>query len=109
MGRVFDGTDAFGGQDDCGIKERTMSRTSGKHNPDNVLLGIHTTPEIKALAGLVADLLGSNITDTLLDGLYSMAERVGVMRGVKVLPQFKDEITLRAAQVRAAKKERQTK
>lgn len=86
-----------------------MSKSSGKHNPDNVLLGIHATPEIKALAGLVAELNGSNITDTLLDGLMVMAERAGVVRGGKVLPQFKDEITLRAAQVRAAKKERQTR
>ena len=86
-----------------------MSKTSGKHNPDNVLLGVHATPEIKALAGLVAELNGSNITDTLLDGLMVMAERAGVVRGGKVLPQFRDEITLRAAQVRAAKKERQTR
>ena len=86
-----------------------MSKTSGKHNPDNVLLGVHTTPEIKALAGLVAERNGSNITDTLLDGLMMMAERAGVVSGGKVLPQFKDEIILRAAQVRAAKKERQTR
>ena len=86
-----------------------MSKTSGKHNPDNVLLGVHTTPEIKALAGLVAERNGSNITDTLLDGLMVMAERAGVVSGGKVLPQFKDEIILRAAQVRAAKKERQTR
>lgn len=86
-----------------------MSKTSGKHNPDNVLLGVHTTPEIKALAGLVAERNGSNITDTLLDGLMVMAERAGVVSGGKVLQQFKDEIILRAAQVRAAKKERQTR
>jgi len=86
-----------------------MGKTSGKHNPDNVLLGVHATPEIKALAGLVADITGSNITDTLLDGLMLMAERAGVMRGGKVLPQYKDEITLRAAQVRMAKKERQAR
>jgi len=86
-----------------------MSKTSGKHNPDNVLLGVHATPEIKALAGLVAEINNSNITDTLLDGLMHMAEQAGVVRGGKVLPQWKDEITLRAAQVRAAKKERQAK
>ncbi len=86
-----------------------MSKTSGKHNPDNVLLGIHATPEIKALAGLVAEITGSNITDTLLDGLMLMAENAGVTSGGKVLPQFKDEIKLRAAQVRAAKKERQSR
>ncbi len=86
-----------------------MSKTSGKHNPDNVLLGVHATPEIKALAGLVAEITGSNITDTLLDGLMIMAEKAGVVRGGKVLPQYKDEITLRAAQVRAAKKERQAR
>lgn len=86
-----------------------MSKTSGKHNPDNVLLGVHTTPEIKALAGLVAERNGSNITDTLLDGLMMMAERAGVVSGGKVLPQFRDDIRLRAAQVRAAKKERQTR
>ena len=86
-----------------------MSKTSGKHNPDNVLLGVHTTPEIKALAGLVAERNGSNITDTLLDGLMIMAERAGVVSGGKVLPQFRDDIRLRAAQVRAAKKERQTR
>lgn len=86
-----------------------MSKTSGKHNPDHVLLGIHTTPEIKALAGLVAERNGSNITDTLLDGLMFMAERAGVTHGGKVLSQFRDDIILRAAQVRAAKKERQAK
>ncbi len=84
-------------------------KTSGKHNPDNVLLGIHATPEVKALAGLVADNRGSNITDTLLDGLFMLAEQAGIMRGGKVLPQYTDEIRLRAAQVRAAKKERQAK
>ncbi|MBR0198387.1 MAG: hypothetical protein IJQ34_09680 [Kiritimatiellae bacterium] len=86
-----------------------MSKTSGKHNPDNVLLGVHATPETKALAGLVADINNSNITDTLLDGLMIMAERAGVVRNNKVLPEYKDEINLRAAQVRAAKKERQNK
>ena len=55
-------------------------KTSGKHNPDNVLLGIHATPEVKALAGLVADNRGSNITDTLLDGLFMLAEQAGIMR-----------------------------
>lgn len=84
-------------------------KTSGKHNPDNVLLGIHATPEVKALAGLVADHRGSNITDTLLDGLFMLAEQAGIMSGGKVLPQYTDEIRLRAAQVRAAKKERQAK
>ena len=86
-----------------------MSKTSGKHNPDHVLLGIHTTPEIKALAGLVAEIKNSNITDTLLDGLMYEAEQAGVVRGDKVLPRYRDEITLRAAQVRAAKKERQAR
>ncbi len=86
-----------------------MSKTSGKHNPDNVLLGVHATPEIKALAGLVADTVDSSITDVLLDGLMLMAENAGIASGGKVLPQYKDEIILRAAQVRAAKKERQSR
>lgn len=86
-----------------------MGSRSGKHHPDHVLLGIHTTPEIKALAGLVAERNGSNITDTMLDGLMLMAKLAGVVSDGKVLPQFKDDIILRAAQVRAAKKERQSR
>lgn len=86
-----------------------MGGISGKHNPDSVLLGIHTTPEIKALAGLVAELTHNTITDVVLDGLMIQAERAGVTRGGKVVPEYVDEIKLRAAQVRAAKKERQSK
>lgn len=86
-----------------------MSGASGKHNPDSVLMGIHTKPEIKALAGLVADLMHSTITDVILDGVMILAERVGITRGGKVVPEYEDEIKLRAEQVRANKKERQSK
>ena len=87
-----------------------MSKASGKHNPDSVLLGIHTSPEVKALAGLVAEMTGSNITDTILDGLFRTAYENGITtRDGKVSPRYRDDIILRAGQVRAAKKERQGK
>lgn len=88
-----------------------MSKQSGNHNPDEVLLGIHTTPEFKALVGVVADKHcgGKTITETMVDALLILAERYGVTRGGKVCPEYRDEIILRAAQLRAAKKERQAR
>lgn len=79
----------------------------GKHNPDNVLLGIHASPETKALAGLVASLRGETITDALLEGLHILAECVGVEKDGKVVPRWRDEIAARAQAVRSAKKSRQ--
>lgn len=85
-------------------------KVSGQHNPDEVLLGIHAMPETKALAGLVAEVTGRTITDVLLDGLMREAFAAGITdKNDKVRSEFRDEIILKAAQVRAAKKVRQSK
>lgn len=85
-------------------------KVSGQHNPDEVLLGIHAMPETKALAGLVAEVTGRTITDVLLDGLMCEAFAAGITdNNDKVRSEFRDEIILKAAQVRAAKKVRQSK
>lgn len=85
-------------------------KISGNHNPDEVLLGIHAMPETKALAGLVAEKTGRTITDVLLDGLMREALAAGITDdNDKVRSEFRDEIILKAAQVRAAKKARQSK
>lgn len=82
---------------------------SGKHNPDNVLLGIHTTPEMKALAAFIAEKTNRSITDVILDGIMSEGTRAGIISDGKVLPEFKDQIIIKAGIVRANKKERQAK
>lgn len=89
-------------------------KISGDHNPDEVLLGVHAMPETKALAGLVAERTGRTITDVMLDGLMHEAYRAGIVDvdepvKAKVKKEFRDEIILKAAQVRAAKKARQSR
>lgn len=92
----------------------SRKKVSGDHNPDEVLLGIHAMPETKALSGLVAEMSGRTITDVLLDGLMHEAFKWGIVdcddpTKAKVKADFRDQIILKSAQIRAAKAARQAK
>ena len=58
-----------------------MSKTSGPHNPDDVLIGFLDSPEVKALTALVAEAEGSNVSDLFRRFVFARAEAHGMMRG----------------------------
>lgn len=53
----------------------------GGHNPDNVLLGLHVTPEWKAIAKLTAMRMERDVTTVMLDGLKGYAKICGILDG----------------------------
>ena len=80
----------------------------GGHNPDNVLLGLHVTPEWKAIAKLTALMLEQDVTTVMLDGLKGKAAALGILdKQGKVAPAYIDEIEALAHTVRCNKIERQ--
>ena len=56
-----------------------MSKTSGKHNPDHVLVGFMDSPEFKALVIMTCDATGLSITDLLMDGIRRRAFAEGII------------------------------
>ena len=83
-----------------------MSKTSGPHNPDDVLIGFLDSPEVKALTALVAEAEGSNVSDLFRRFVFARAEAHGMMRGGKVTDNWRERVREGAEAIRAAKRER---
>ena len=84
-----------------------MSKTSGKHNPDDVLIGFMDSPEVRALAELVTELDGGGtVSDFFRRHIFDRALAHGVMRDGKVVGLWRERVAARAAAIRAAKVQR---
>ena len=80
----------------------------GGHNPDSVLLGLHVSPEWKAIAKLTALMLEQDVTPVMLDGLKAKAAALGILdKHGNVAPASVDEVKALANTVRCKKIERQ--
>ena len=83
-----------------------MSKTSGKHNPDDVLIGFLDSPEVKALTALVAEAEGSNVSDLFRRFIFERATARGMMRDGKVTENWRARVAEDAAIIRANKRKR---
>lgn len=83
-----------------------MSRTSGPHNPDDVLIGFLDSPEVKALTALVAEAEGSNVSDLFRRFVFARAEAHGMMHDRKVVGEWRERVREGAEAIRAAKRKR---
>ena len=83
-----------------------MSKTSGKHNPDDVLIGFLDSPEVKALTAFVAEAEGSNVSDLFRRFIFERAEAHGMMRGGKVVESWRERVKDSAEIIRANKRTR---
>ncbi len=83
-----------------------MSKTSGKHNPDDVLIGFLDSPEVKALTALVAEAEGSNVSDLFRRFVFKRAEAHGMMRGGRVAEDWRGRVAETATLIRANRKAR---
>jgi len=83
-----------------------MSKTSGPHNPDDVLIGFLDSPEVKALTALVAEAEGSNVSDLFRRFVFARAEAHGMMRGGKVTENWRERVREGAEIIRANKQKR---
>lgn len=83
-----------------------MSKTSGKHNPDDVLIGFLDSPEVKALTALVAEAEGSNVSDMFRRFVFDRAEARGMMRDGKVTDEWRGRVAECATMLRANRKAR---
>lgn len=83
-----------------------MSKTSGKHNPDDVLIGFLDSPEVKALTALVAEAEGSNVSDMFRKFVFMKAETHGMLRGGKVVDGWREKVRESAEIIRANKQKR---
>ena len=77
-----------------------MSKVSGPHNPDDVLIGFIDSPEVKALTALVAEAEGENVSDLFRKFVFSRAEAHGMMRGGKVVDEWRERVRESAAIIR---------
>ena len=87
---------------------KKLKAKHGGHNPDNVLLGIHVTPEQKAIAQLTANKIGNDVSTVMLNGLWAQSSRLGItdLTG-NVTPEYESQIKAAAQRVREKKIERQ--
>lgn len=84
-----------------------MSKTSGPHNPDDVLIGFLDSPEVKALTALVAEAEHSRTVADMFRGyIFSRAEAHGMMRGGKVTAEWRGRVKEAAELIRANKRAR---
>lgn len=84
-----------------------MSKTSGKHNPDDVLIGFLDSPEVKALTALVAEADGAmNVSDMFRRFIFSRAAVHGMMRDGKVVGEWRERVRDGAEAIRAARRTR---
>lgn len=84
-----------------------MSKTSGKHNPDDVLIGFLDSPEVKALTALVAEADGAQtVSDMFRQFIFSRATVHGMMRDGKVVGKWRERVRESAETIRAAKRSR---
>lgn len=91
------------------MNETTKKAKHGGHNPDNVLLGLHVSPEWKAIAKLTAAMLEVDVTTVMLDGLKGKALALGIIdKKGKVALDYVDEVKSLAHIIRCKKTERQS-
>lgn len=83
-----------------------MSKASGPHNPDDVLIGFLDSPEVKALTALVAEAEGSNVSDLFRRFVFERAEAHGMMRGGQVVGEWRERVKENAEILRANRKAR---
>lgn len=84
-----------------------MSKASGKHNPDDVLIGFLDSPEVKALTALVAEADGElNVSDMFRRFIFDRAAAHGMMRDGKVTDEWRERVRESAEAIRAAKRTR---
>lgn len=84
-----------------------MSGKSGKHNPDDVLIGFLDSPEIKAFSVLVAEADGfTNVADFFRQHIFDRALAHGMMKDGKAVGEWRDKVVTQAAAIRQAKRER---
>lgn len=84
-----------------------MGGKSGSHNPDDVLIGMMDSPEVKALLELVAKADGeSNTSDWMRRQIFTRALAHGMMVEGKVVGEWKDRVVVRAAAIRQEKREK---
>jgi hypothetical protein len=84
-----------------------MSKVSGPHNPDDVLIGFMDSPEIRALAELVTEKDGvSTVSDFFRKHIFNRATAHGIMRDGKVQGEWRERIAARAEAIRENKKRR---
>lgn len=82
-----------------------MSKTSGPHDPDDVLIGFMDSPEVKALTALVAEAEGAEtVSDMFREFIFARAEAHGMMRDRKVVGKWRDVVRESAEAIRAAKR-----
>lgn len=87
-----------------------MGGMSGKHNPDSVLMGIHTKPEVKALAKMVAEADGNTLTVEVETLFYRRARELGIINDDNTIrPKVAEKIIAGAAGVRVLKSIRQNR
>lgn len=90
-----------------------MSKTSGPHNPDDVLIGFLDSPEVKALTALVAEAeRAKTVADMFRRYIFGRAEAHGMMRDGKVTEEWRERVREDAEIIRAnrrARSERQQK
>lgn len=84
-----------------------MSKVSGPHNPDDVLIGFMDSPEIRALAELVTELDEiETVSDFFRQHIFDRAVAHGVMREGKVQGEWRERIAARAEAIRVNKRRR---
>lgn len=83
-----------------------MSKTSGPHNPDDVLIGFLDSPEVKALTSFVAEAEGTNVSDLFRQFVFAKAEAHGIMRSGKVTDEWRERVKDCAEIIRANKRTR---
>jgi len=84
-----------------------MSKVSGPHNPDDVLIGFMDSPEIRALAELVTekDKIGT-VSDFFRQHIFDRATAHGIMLDGKVQGEWRVRIAARAEAIRENRKRR---
>ena len=87
-----------------------MGGKSGKHNPDDVLIGYMDSPEIKAMTTYVAEAEGfGNVADMFRSYIMGRAIAHGIVKDGKASPEWADRIKTQAAAIRQKKRERSEK
>lgn len=83
-------------------------KTSGPHNPDDVLIGFLDSPEVKALAEIVTECeRAKSVADFFRAHIAERAAAYGIMTNGVVQDKWRVRVAARAEAIRQAKKRRQ--
>lgn len=84
-----------------------MPGKSGKHNPDDVLIGLLDSPEVKAFSEFAAEADGyDNVSDWIRAFIFERGTVHGMMVDGKAVGEWRDKVIVRAAAIRQQKRER---